>query len=772
MEKKARPPGIFSTSHHSSTEINDYLKVRNLSNVESISTTVEERLYLPTTTSTQGTTMVSDGTGRLYWGDVMLASKSAFLEKSVAQCTGVGTGVSDSYVTLGDAYLDGVKYVQRLRNVQGPELDDDVATKKYVDLLASTGLSFLQPVKVTTTGQLSVLSGLGVVDGIQLQAGDRVLVKNGTDANPGVLSSDNGIYVAQSGVWSRSVDAGVGVSSNKVTVQAERGDTFVGDLFSCTTNTTFGNPVEFQQIAFIGNIDGPNSSTDNAVARWDGLSGRVLQNSSTTVSDSGLLTTADVLATTSIAVQNGSARKTSLIASGLSTSDTVLTLPAELPSGSSYVTLDSGGVMGTQRYNKSLVDPTVSDDASGGYQSGSVWINETNDTSFVCVDSSVGSAVWKQTSNTQSGGDVFEEFVLVSTTAEIGLSGVGYNIDGIPIVEGSRILVKDQSNSTQNGIYIAHSGAWTRALDAQVGTSALGKGYWVANGTSSAGVVYYVNSGDNFGDSLGFLGFLRTVRPYQGSTPPLAGTLVRFALDSTGNHITGTNINVNDLGDISNVYQLGLRSSGVANGTINLRHANNGYDYTFRFPSSLGTNGGYLLADGGGNSSWLRQAFNFGGNPSSSDNQSSGFYSGSLWTNNIANTAYICTSSSNVSATWKEITVGGDTSTRYDAIVEVNDIGTGSSATIIRSGGLISSLSKGNSTDGSYLTSVVRMNFSASLGTNYVCHVTLVDGAVGPVPGGIVQVSAINTNYIDVFIRRDPSIVSFIGTRLHVSIIL
>ena len=39
-------------------------------------------------------------------------------------------------------------------------------------------------------------------------------------------------------------------------------------------------------------------------------------------------------------------------------------------------------------------DPGVSDDIDAGYEVGSVWVNVTSDTFFICVDSSAGAAVW------------------------------------------------------------------------------------------------------------------------------------------------------------------------------------------------------------------------------------------------------------------------------------------------------------------------------------------------------------------------------------------
>ena len=51
----------------------------------------------------------------------------------------------------------------------------------------------------------------------------------------------------------------------------------------------------------------------------------------------------------------------------------------------------------------------------------------------------------------------------VATTANITLSGE-QTIDGV-LTSGSRVLVKNQSTASQNGIYVSSSGAWSLAAD-------------------------------------------------------------------------------------------------------------------------------------------------------------------------------------------------------------------------------------------------------------------------------------------------------------------
>lgn len=64
----------------------------------------------------------------------------------------------------------------------------------------------------------------------------------------------------------------------------------------------------------------------------------------------------------------------------------------------------------------------------------------------------------------RSGLDV-KASVRVATTADITLSGT-QTIDGVALSTGDRVLVKDQSPASENGIYVVASGSWSRATDA------------------------------------------------------------------------------------------------------------------------------------------------------------------------------------------------------------------------------------------------------------------------------------------------------------------
>lgn len=77
----------------------------------------------------------------------------------------------------------------------------------------------------------------------------------------------------------------------------------------------------------------------------------------------------------------------------------------------------------------------------------------------------------------------------LATTGNITLSGHQI-IDGVMTTDDMRIVVKDQSTTTQNGIYSASSGAWSRTVDANTGTELETAILYVVNGTTNGGKAF------------------------------------------------------------------------------------------------------------------------------------------------------------------------------------------------------------------------------------------------------------------------------------------
>lgn len=79
--------------------------------------------------------------------------------------------------------------------------------------------------------------------------------------------------------------------------------------------------------------------------------------------------------------------------------------------------------------------------------------------------------------------------VRVATTANITLSGT-QTIDGVSVAIGERVLVKNQSTSSQNGVYLVASGSWTRATDFDTWAEIPGSWITVQEGSTNADTVW------------------------------------------------------------------------------------------------------------------------------------------------------------------------------------------------------------------------------------------------------------------------------------------
>lgn len=91
--------------------------------------------------------------------------------------------------------------------------------------------------------------------------------------------------------------------------------------------------------------------------------------------------------------------------------------------------------------------------------------------------------------NTAVEGVVTKGDCVIATTANIILSGL-QTIDGVLTIAGDRILVKDQSTQSQNGIYISAVGSWTRSNDANTGLELVGAMVSVDSGTVNFGTTW------------------------------------------------------------------------------------------------------------------------------------------------------------------------------------------------------------------------------------------------------------------------------------------
>lgn len=70
-----------------------------------------------------------------------------------------------------------------------------------------------------------------------------------------------------------------------------------------------------------------------------------------------------------------------------------------------------------------IVDPTVDDDETEGYEVGSRWVNLATNTHWVCVDQTDGAAAWLRTDNVGAGGTFLVQKSGIILPAAFSVSG-------------------------------------------------------------------------------------------------------------------------------------------------------------------------------------------------------------------------------------------------------------------------------------------------------------------------------------------------------------
>ena len=145
--------------------------------------------------------------------------------------------------------------------------------------------------------------------------------------------------------------------------------------------------------------------------------------------------------------------------------------------------------------------------------------------------------------------------VVAATTANITLSGA-QTIDGVSIVAGDRVLVKNQTNQADNGIYVAASGAWARSADANAWAELVSAYTFVESGSTYAdtGWVCTVNQGGTLGTTP------ITWSQFSGAGTYVAGTGLTLAGNTFS--ITNTAVTAGSYGSASNTLTATVNAQG------------------------------------------------------------------------------------------------------------------------------------------------------------------------------------------------------------------
>lgn len=183
---------------------------------------------------------------------------------------------------------------------------------------------------------------------------------------------------------------------------------------------------------------------------------------------------------------------------------------------------------------------------SGGTMSGNINMN-SNSITNLANPVNPGDAVNYTTLQAMVNGVSWKTAVLVATTANITLSGE-QTIDGFT-TSSSRVLVKNQTTTANNGIYVSGSGAWTRSTDMNTWAEVPGSAVFVQEGTVNAD-----------------LGFVCTSAP--GGT--LGTTAITFVQFSAAGAYTADGVTLQLVSGVFSIKNQGVNTTQIANNAVTI----------------------------------------------------------------------------------------------------------------------------------------------------------------------------------------------------------
>ena len=265
-------------------------------------------------------------------------------------------------------------------------------------------------------------------------------------------------------------------------------------------NTVIGGKLTVNgSIIGAGNVNGPDSSTTNAISRFADGSGKLLKNSPVLISDTGNVTGITTLTANTITAPtlNGTANNTLSVGSQSAanvTAATVVALTATSDDISDTIVLrDNVGKFVTTMITLTSEPTNATDAANKRY-----------------VDQTAGSGIVEKTP------------ARAMSTANAAITGL-YTLDDVALADGNRVLLVRQTNPIENGLWLTHIGAWTRPTD-------------FGNPPTAAGTAYVLTtSGTLYAGS----GWICTTPDAIIGTDPL--TFVQF---SSPGSVTGQNVGV------------------------------------------------------------------------------------------------------------------------------------------------------------------------------------------------------------------------------------
>ena len=410
--------------------------------------------------STAGTV---DATGTITGGN--LATGGTISSTGTATVGNVATGGTVSATgtaTVGNVATGGTV------SATGTITSDDTITGGNVatgGTMSATGVLTGGSIETATT-----VSATGTITGGNVATGGTVSATGtataGNIATGGTVSSTGTATLGN--VATGGTISAVGTITSDATISG--GNLATGGTVSSTGTATLGNVATGGTISAASTITGGNVQTGGTISA-----------TSTITSDDTI--TGGNIATGGTVSSTGTATLGNVATGGTISSTGTATLGNVASSGFISTT---GNVSAGNVNTSDIVGATVTVTSAGAISLAGTEIN-ANSTKILNLADPVngGDAANKQYVDSVAEGLNVKAAVIAATTANITLSGA-QTIDGIAIVAGDRVLVKNQTAPAENGIYVAAAGAWARSTDMDVWAEFPGAFTFVTTGTDYA----------------------------------------------------------------------------------------------------------------------------------------------------------------------------------------------------------------------------------------------------------------------------------------------